>query len=260
MPVYDVLKRFADPYFFLLLIMGLGLIIGWLRSERRGLSLKIVTFCWLLFYLLSIPLVSQGLSSTLESQNPQETPLPENVDSIIVLGAGVTPSVSIEGKVKTTLSFHSWVRCQHALELFRRYDQPDLILCGAKILSETPGTGEAETMRDYLIEQRVPPEKIYLENKSRNTFENIKNAAELVKKQKYQQVLLVTHAYHLPRALLCCRKQKLTVSASGCDYRQKQHWRPWYTDVIATLGDFSQSQSVIHEWIGITWYRLSGKL
>ncbi len=260
MQVYSVLKRFADPYFFLLLIMGLGLIVGWFRSERRGLWLKMVTLCWLLFYLLSIPLVSQGLSSTLESQNPQETPLPEKVDSIVVLGAGVTPSGSKDDKEKTSLSFHSWVRCQHAVELFRKYDQPDLILCGAKTLPEAPGIGEAETMRDYFIEQGVPTEKIHLENKSRNTFENIKNAAELIKKKKFQQVLLVTHAYHLPRALLCCRKQELTISASGCSYHPKQHWRPWYTDIIATLGNFSQSQNVIHEWIGIAWYRLSGKL
>nr|WP_233804238.1 YdcF family protein [Paraburkholderia sp. HP33-1] len=61
---------------------------------------------------------------------------------------------------------------------------------------------EADTYLPYLLRQQVPRSDIVLENRSRTTYENARNVSAIVGQSHYDKLILVTSAYHMPRALL----------------------------------------------------------
>jgi uncharacterized SAM-binding protein YcdF (DUF218 family) len=82
------------------------------------------------------------------------------------------------------------------------------MLCGA-------GAGpvpEAEIMRRAAHVRSVPEAALLIEPASRNTFENAREAARLLRSRGLHSVLLVTDRAHLPRAVLLFRLAGLRVA------------------------------------------------
>ncbi len=237
--------------------MGLILLYGLWRTEPRYRWIKFAFLIWIGMFLLSTPLASNGLLGTLESKYPEKSKLPEQVDAIIVMGGGMIPPDNQE--TETLLTHHSRERCRQAMRLFKKYDHPKIILCGSKI-EEAPGETEAEAMRQYLISQGIPKDYLLIEDESSSSYETIRNVTLLIEKLKAKNILLVTHASHLYRTILCCQKQGLKVTPSGCCYRTQKNWMPWYTDILPSTGGFSRSSQAIYEWMGIAWYQVTGKI
>ena len=61
----------------------------------------------------------------------------------------------------------------------------------------------------------MPESQVWIADKSRSTYENAKYGAELVKGRGISRIVLVTDAYHMPRAEGCFRKQGLSVAPAG---------------------------------------------
>lgn len=103
----------------------------------------------------------------------------------------------------------------------------------------------------------VPRTRLILENRSRNTQENAAFSAALVQPKPGERWLLVTSAWHMPRAIGCFRQAGFTVDAFPVDYRT----RGW-GDVTRVHGFASdgllQFDLAIKEWIGLAVYRWSG--
>jgi uncharacterized SAM-binding protein YcdF (DUF218 family) len=70
--------------------------------------------------------------------------------------------------------------------------------------------------------------------------------------------LLVTSAYHMPRAMAAFRAAGFAVQAYPVDWRTRGIMDA--TRPFASLSDgLSRTDTAIHEWIGLLAYRLSGK-
>lgn len=138
-----------------------------------------------------------------------------HTDAIIVLGARVMP----DGELSTTL-LH---RVQKALELYEQGLGDTLIVCGAQGSDEP--TTEAQAMADYLISHGVPEEHVLLEDQSKDTVQNIRNAMALMQEFGLKSATVVTSEYHLTRALWIARNQGLEAAgapAKGPDTLPKQ--------------------------------------
>jgi uncharacterized SAM-binding protein YcdF (DUF218 family) len=61
---------------------------------------------------------------------------------------------------------------------------------------------EADTYAPYLLRRHVAPGDLLLENTSCNTYENAKHVARILHGQRHDSLILVTSAYHMPRAML----------------------------------------------------------
>lgn len=83
-----------------------------------------------------------------------------------------------------------------------------VIVSGAKGSNEP--VSEAQGMYDYLVNAGIAPERILMEEASRNTYENLEYSGQLLDRQR-DSVVLVTNNFHMYRAL------KL---AKGAGYRQ----------------------------------------
>ena len=123
----------------------------------------------------------------------------KKADAIVVLGC----RVGHDGAASAALQR----RVDRGARLFREGAAPLLILSrgGAGPVSE------AEIMRRAALAMGVPEAALVAEAKSRNTFENARETAKLLKSRSLRSVLLVSHRAHLPRATLMFRLAGLKV-------------------------------------------------
>ena len=134
----------------------------------------------------------------------KNVPAPQgDYDAIIVLGAQVredgTPSVQLEMRLEKALEQY-----QHAPCL--------MVVCGAQ--GENEPAPEGDVMKAWLAANGVSEDHIFSETQSFNTWQNIRNAKELLP-ENVRRVIVVTSDYHLPRSLQICRDEGLDADGLG---------------------------------------------
>lgn len=157
------------------------------QKLRRYLLLLVI----LIVAAVEIPIIAAGHLTK---------PLPS--DTIIVLGAkliGSQPSTMLR------------LRLDEAIQLYKQGYAPTIIVSGAQGLDEI--ATEASIMRDYLVASGIPTEKIYLEDKSYNTYQNLLNSKTIMREQGFRQAIIVSNASHIRRSLVLARQ--LGIEASG---------------------------------------------
>jgi uncharacterized SAM-binding protein YcdF (DUF218 family) len=112
-----------------------------------------------------------------------------NGDVLILLGAD-SPTDGYVGLA-------TYWRSVYAVRVWRENHFREIVVCGA--------SGTAESMRDYLLFNHVPADKIILENRSGSTRENAIFAAALLKNTEGRKVLL-TSDFHMYRSLRAFKK------------------------------------------------------
>ena len=105
----------------------------------------------------------------------------------------------------------------------------------------------------------IPRERLIIENKSRNTAENVAFRTRLASPRPGENWLLVTSALHMPRAVGLFRKAGFPVVAWPVDYRTSgREGIGLFRDSAA---DSLQNTTIgMREWLGLIAYRLSGKI
>lgn len=193
----------------------LGLIVAmlslWKRPQIAAIALA-VSFSAL--FLGGNYFVAQSLTAALERQNPAPQPLPKAA-AIIVLGGGVRSQVPPSPWVDLN---DAGDRVLYGAKLWREGYAPYLLLSGGRVDS-TPGTSEAADMAEIAQALGVPSSALLLEPNSRTTYENAQFTANLLQEKGISgPYLLVTSAWHLPRALGIFRHFGLEVIPVPTDF------------------------------------------
>lgn len=119
-------------------------------------------------------------------------PVYKQADVILVLSGGVYPNGS--------LSYFTSERVVQAVALYRRGFASKMILSGGLSLGNETNL-DAEAMKRVVIELGVEEEDIIIEDRSRNTYENMKYSKLIIDEMGFKEVLLVTSAIHTFRSL-----------------------------------------------------------
>ena len=184
--------------FLLCIYLAVWPAIGNLGKNRLGTALyKMISFSAV--YVLSL-LAMYSLSAVLNLFHLKKK---RNADYIVVLGAGI-----IGDKVTPLLA----ARIEKGIELLRYNPNTVLIMSG--------GQGSGEDI----------PEKIIMEQKSVSTQENLRFSRELMNKQK-PQIIIVTTAYHVFRALILAKQQGIRCVGFGAKTK-------WYFTLNAFIREF----------------------
>jgi uncharacterized SAM-binding protein YcdF (DUF218 family) len=140
----------------------------------------------------------------------------------------------------------------YASWLYRRWRPLPILACGGT--NHAPGQPYAITMREALEKEGVPSSQIWLETRSRSTHENAVFGAEILKGKGLYKIVLVTDAYHMARAEACFRKEGITVVPAACAYRTFSDFH--VADLLPGWEPISWNEDVLHESVGLLWYRL----
>ena len=179
-------------------LMALIFTIGWLIRKLGWYRLghSIMTLAMLLLLLAAWAPVADNLLGPLESQYVawEKWPEEQNIEAVVVLGGGWQPDRpwSITGR----LSESSGLRLMEGLRLW--HERPDLLLVvsgGGQDPKMTMAHGYAEAAEAL----GVPPESIVTLVSPNDTAEEAKSVRALL--GEGAQVLIVTSASHMPRAM-----------------------------------------------------------
>ena len=140
----------------------------------------------------------------------KHVPVLSDYDVIVVLGAQVQPN----GEPSVQLDW----RLNTALEMYNASPCP-VIVCGAQGADEP--RPEADVMRDLLIADGIPEASVYADPVSRNTYENIENAMNVMDGLGLSKPLIITSDYHLPRAMAIAEMKGLAPQGKASPTRQE---------------------------------------
>jgi uncharacterized SAM-binding protein YcdF (DUF218 family) len=228
-----------------LILLGFAGILLLRHCPRLGRSLA--TLALTLLYLLSTPIIAEGLLHSLEIL-PQRHPFDTSVQAIVVLGADTyfsPPEYDAHTVGRLGLE-----RVRYAARLYRRTGKPIMATGGT---AQGNGFSEAAQMKTVLEEEfRVPVR--WVEKTSRNTRENAYKSLAILQKDGIDHIALVTHAWHMPRAMREFEQAGFNVTPAPTAFTTR--YRTGLMSFIPTANALQKSWLYFHEITGMLWYRL----
>jgi len=243
-----IIESLLLPPGCLILLGLLGLV---LINRHLG---KVLAFLSLSgFYLLSTGFISGLLMSGLEiypALTIKEAKA-SGAQAIVVLGAGRYLDAPEYGG-DSIRSLHL-ERLRYAAWLSRRTGLP-IIPSGGIVITE--GTPEAWLARDVLKSEfnvRVAA----IEDASRTTRENAQLTKVVLDRLGIDRILLVTHAWHMPRAMYAMTKAGVNARPAPTSFRYKDDDEESIQDWLPSAHDFLVSYWAVHEYVGKFWYQIT---
>jgi uncharacterized SAM-binding protein YcdF (DUF218 family) len=253
---HTFVTQYFQPFPVCVLLMALGIGSLWHKRRETRRRLVVLSVCFLLMTVLTFPAVGYLLRGSLEWQYAPLEQRPEDVTAIVVLGGGVHPP---DGpRLRAELDNDSQNRCLRAVEVYLQGSPCPILVSGGKDPTE-PDPACAELMRDFLVQLGVSAGDVIVENQSRTTFENAVESRKVLDAHGWGKIVLVTDVTHLGRALGCFRKQGIDALPCGCQYRSTPSSGSRYS-FLPSPSALQECQRVWHEWLGLAWYRLTGKI
>ena len=256
--MYRVIVSLLEPFPLLLLALGIALIVAWRRQSDQRRRLRWVAVAYLLLLMDCLPAVAYYSAHLLEDRFTRLDELPADTRAIVVLGGGVHPPDVKGGRDR--LADNSFYRTQRAAELYHSGPRCLVIVSGGRVEPTDRMSPSSTLMAEYLIQTGVPPADIVIEDRSRNTAENVANSVQILKDRGLTEgVVLTSNATHLVRAELLFRRAGYRVTPIGCAYRTDQSskgiWSFYPKPNAAAI-----HQEVAHEVLGIVWLWLRERL
>lgn len=238
----------------LLLPPGNGLALLGLAAlyRRRRWAFGLALFGGLLLLLQSLPLVGSALMGTLEDRAGAWQPDTAGAQAIVILGSGlIRPVAEFGGETATDRSL---IRLRHGARLARETQLPVLISGGRPLRAEN---SEAAVMAGILKNEFGIAVR-WREEQSQDTAGNARYSAEILRQAGITRVVLVTQAFHMPRARLLFEAAGLQVVPAPAHFVSKTGGGFAASDLLPGASALHHSYYALHEWLGIAWARLSG--
>ena len=180
-----------------------------------------VFFNSILVYFYSILLATIYCNIKVSSSIPKF-----DMDYVIILGCKVRKDGSLtpllKGRVDKAIEFSKMQKEATGKKIV-------FIPSGGKGHDEP--LSEAEAMRNYLLNEGISKKNIIIENKSKNTLENLKNSYDIIKKRKMGKICFSTTNYHVFRSYITANKCNIECSGMGSKTK-------WYFRTNALIREF----------------------
>lgn len=254
--LYKFIKIFIYPLTLALLLQLISLMFLLSQPSPSRLRFARISGCIaiVLLYLLSTGPISSLLIGVLEQAYPSFHPVHEKTfDAIVVLSADQFPKSGV--RPDTELTYATIQRTLCGAKAYRQQLSSKLVLSGG-----TTGSGEPDALEMARLAEQlaIPREAMVLEEASRNTYEEARELRRLLGPRK--KILLVTSAFHIPRAVLLFENRDFLVTAYPCGYRtaHKVWTMPSLNPIhlLPSTSSLERSTLAINEFIGLVIYQL----
>jgi uncharacterized SAM-binding protein YcdF (DUF218 family) len=238
------------------LLIGIGFLGALLLATRLArLGRRLLVASIVLLGISGFSPLGNWLLYPLESRFPPWDPAQGAPDGMVVLGGSIEPDASMAHGVPVVRA--SADRLITAAALARRYPHARIVFSGGspRLLSDTR---EADYAAELFESLGISPGRLTMERRARNTQENAEFAKALAAPKTGERWLLLTSAYHMPRAVGLFRTAGFAVEPYPVD------WRVAGTADLLRLHVFfveglRRVDIGIREWLGLAAYRISGK-
>lgn len=250
-----VLKKAIGHCLYPLTLMVLLLVVGsallWTK-KRRNLGRRLVLVGCVLSVLFTVGPLPAMLLRPLEWQFMPHEDLSVPVDYIVVLGAGHKLDQTLPAALR--LNDTARARLAEALRQLQLYPQAKLVLSGGTIVGDE---AIADVMADAAESLGIEAERIVRERSGLDTEGEAELLSESYGREK---LLLVTSASHMPRAMMLFNKQGIVAQPAPAYYLTTPGFRLVPGDLFPSSSGLRYARIAVHEYLGICWGKLRGKL
>ncbi len=235
----------TPPGLMFLMILG-GMLIG---SHFARLGRSLILSGLLLLLLVSLPATNLLVYTMLESDPPlnEKMLVDTQAQAIVILGGGRYPGFEYH---KETVSNPALERLRYGAWLHKQTGLP-ILVTGGSVRGEA--TSEARLMAQTLTSSLgVRPR--WVEEKSRNTWENARFSWQLLQKNNIDNILLVTHAAHMTRSKIAFARQGFSATPAPLGFKSRSSLE--LLSFLPSAHAMSSLQAAFHELIGRLWYSL----
>lgn len=229
---------------------GLLLLAGAAALRRRRGALMTAMLGGALLFAQSQPIVARALIAPLEAQAGPVFSNAEGAGAVVILGSGV--NVDAEEFGGDTASERSLTRLRYGVHVARQTGLP-ILVTGGKLPSTS--RSEAEIMAG-IAESEFGIAVRWREDQSMDTADNARLSAAMLKAEGIERIVLVTHAFHMPRARQLFAAEGLSVVAAPTDFKGKNRQPLTIFDFLPQPRAIQNSYYALHEYIGIAWASL----
>jgi uncharacterized SAM-binding protein YcdF (DUF218 family) len=243
----------AQPFSLVCILLLVGTAAVWTGWRRLGLALLTATVG--LVAITGFTNLGGILLSPLEDRFPAPAAAPAHVDGIVVLGGFLDGYVDAKrGGYELDAAAD---RIVETLRLAMRYPDARVIVSGGTGDLIVNSEGDATGAERFFAAFGLSGSHFEYDTRSRNTWQNALYSRELARPGPNQTWLLVTSAWHMPRAVGCFRRAGFAVVPWPVDYRTGP--REGFAISGDALGGMSLTTLALKEWIGLAAYDVTGR-
>lgn len=230
--------------FWLLLVAAMAAV-----ARRRRLTRWAALLAAGGILLFGVVPTGSWLMQRLEARYPQPASAPTNVEHIVVL-AGAERLAASAASGRLEVNGHG-ERISEPLVLGRQLPATKLWIVGG--VSKGLGRRDVDWTADYWRRAGIPAARIGV---IAGTYDTCDNAHGIARSLPGQRVLLVTSAFHMPRAMAC-------MAAAGVDaipYAVDRQVGPRGGAALNLIDNLQTTELALHELVGLLYYRLGGRI
>lgn len=248
--IKKIISGLLLPFPIALILLLIGLCLLW-WTHKKWLSNSCLIASFLILAVFGFNWLPSNLLNSLENDYQPMTQLPNDIQNIVVLGGGVRSDTN--APPNTQLSAASLSRLIEGVRLYHLYNKhhrsETLILSGGRVFGKPAAAG---IMQNIAVILGVDPKNIILEAGSRDTHDEVNY---LKKQLNTKPFILVTSAYHMPRAIALFKEAGLNPIAAPTQYfsdRGREHYKYYFP----SANNLIISDIALHEYFGQLWSKI----
>lgn len=240
------LRQFL-PALVMPLTLSVALLIAAALRKRWGYLWSGLALLW----ISSMPIAATGLARVMDggAERPLASQAPA-ADAIVVL-SGVRLIAPGPAGVSEWTDAN---RFFGGLELFRARKAPRLVFTGARPDGPDDAPLEGQTLREYAQSMGVPAQSIVTTGLVVNTDDEARAVSALLPARS--RILLVTSAYHMPRAQRLFERAGLVVAPFPVDFKYAPGHALTPTDFLPSASALAATHTFVREALGRLYYHL----
>ena len=242
----DILGTLLVPSGWVAVLLVLAIVLFPFTRLRRLAQWALVVAA-LVYGIFGLGPIAHALLGPLERAYPPLTDPSSlhNVDTIVVLTGYASPNPAMPATDQLNPS--SMYRLMHAIWMTAQSEGPRILVSGSG--------DSARVMREVTVLLGVPGERVLLDDGAGDTG----RSAEWIRRSgRVGQCVLVTSAGHMPRAMGVFRKQGVDCVPAPTEFYST--YPLGLFDFIPGPRNLAVSDLAVHEYLGLAWYRLGGRI
>jgi uncharacterized SAM-binding protein YcdF (DUF218 family) len=243
------------PTNFMIVLAVIGALLTATRFALIGRRIMITAI--VLLAIAAFSPLGNMLLYPLESRFPQWSDAQGAPDGIVVLGGPIDPDLSVAHNVPVIRAAPD--RIVAAAALARKYPNAKIVFSGGSSSLISNEAREADYAAAVFESLGVDRARLIMDRASRNTYENAVLSKRLGAPKPGERWLLVTSAYHMPRAVGLFRKAGFAVEPCPVDWHVGRDAAEILAFTQFSTDGLVRTDIAVREWLGLAAYRLAGR-